>query len=316
MSALDITDLTRVYKGSGGEEIQALGGITLSVLEGEVHGLLGPNGAGKTTLCKIISTVLLPSSGSVRVLGHDVTTETRGAKNSLGIVFGGDKGAYDRLSARQNLTFWAGVYGLTGGRRRRRVDQLLERVGLADRARDKVGDFSRGMKQRLHLARGLVSDPGVLILDEPTVGMDPVATRDFRALVGELRSNGTTILLTTHDMTEAAALSDRVSLIDQGELVLTESPQTIGDLISTYERVDAHGVPVPVREQIEKLPGVVSVTLAEDGMLRTETESPKATLAVQRVLLESEIREVSRSHPDLEEVYLHLVGRRGMGVGR
>ncbi|MFE1166251.1 ATP-binding cassette domain-containing protein [Nocardiopsis sp. NPDC058789] len=316
MSALDISGLRRVYQRKGRDPLEALRGIDLEVPEGEVHGLLGPNGAGKTTLCKIISTVLLPTSGTVRVLGHDVVTGTARVKSSLGIVFGGDKGAYDRLTARQNLTFWASVYGLSGARRRRRVEELLERVGLADRARDRVGGFSRGMKQRLHLARGLVSDPGVLILDEPTVGMDPVAARDFRTLVGELRSGGTTILLTTHDMAEAAALSDRVSLIDQGALVMTETPETVGDLVSAYERVDARGVPEPLRQRLGALPGVVSVTGTEDGLTRVETETPRATLAVQRALVDAEIRDVSLSRPTLEEVYLHLVGDRGMAVDR
>jgi ABC-2 type transport system ATP-binding protein len=314
VSALEITDLKRVYQRRGGDRLEALRGIDLDVPEGEVHGLLGPNGAGKTTLCKIISTVLLPTSGAVRVLGHDVVTDTAKVKSSLGIVFGGDKGAYDRLTARQNLTFWASVYGLGRARRRRRVQELLERVGLADRAEERVGGFSRGMKQRLHLARGLVSDPGVLILDEPTVGMDPVAARDFRTLVGELRSAGTTILLTTHDMAEAAALSDRVSLIDQGALVLTESPQTVGDLVSAYERVDARGVSEAVRATLAALPGVVSVSEGEGGLTRVETEDPDATLAVQRVLVDARVRDVSLSRPTLEEVYLHLVGDRGMAV--
>ncbi|MFD6948901.1 ABC transporter [Nocardiopsis sp. TSRI0078] len=314
MSALQIENLGRVYQRGGGEELEALRGVSLEVPEGEVHGLLGPNGAGKTTLCKIVSTVLLPTSGTVRVLGRDVVTDTAGVKNSLGIVFGGDKGAYDRLTARQNLTFWAGVYGLTGARRRRRVDELLERVGLADRAKERVGSFSRGMKQRLHLARGLVSDPGVLILDEPTVGMDPVAARDFRALVGELRSSGRTILMTTHDMAEAAALSDRVSLIDQGRLVLTESPDTVGRLVSSYERVDARGVPGPLRERLAALPGVVSVKEVEGAGTRVETDDPDAALAVLRALVDAGISDVSRSRPSLEEVYLHLVGGRGMAV--
>ncbi|MEV6818609.1 ABC transporter ATP-binding protein [Nocardiopsis dassonvillei] len=314
MSALEITNLRRVYRRGGGEELEALRGVSLEVPEGEVHGLLGPNGAGKTTLCKIISTVLLPTSGTVRVLGHDVVTDTARVRNSLGIVFGGDKGAYDRLTARQNLTFWAGVYGLRGARRRGRVDELLERMGLADRADERVGAFSRGMKQRLHLARGLVSDPGVLILDEPTVGMDPVAARDFRALVAELRSGGRTILMTTHDMAEAAALSDRVSLIDQGGLVLTESPETVGRLVSSYERVDARGVPAPLRERLAALPGVVSVREADGGGVRVETDDPDATLAVLRALVDAGIGDVSRSRPSLEEVYLHLVGDRGMAV--
>ncbi|GAB3704210.1 ABC transporter ATP-binding protein [Nocardiopsis oceani] len=314
MSALEISGLRRVYQRKGGDDLEALRGVDLDIPEGEVHGLLGPNGAGKTTLCKIISTVLLPTSGTVRVLGHDVVTRTAKVKSSLGIVFGGDKGAYDRLTARQNLNFWASVYGLGRARRRKRVEELLERVGLADRAKERVGGFSRGMKQRLHLARGLVSDPGVLILDEPTVGMDPVAARDFRALVGELRGHGTTILMTTHDMAEAAALSDRVSLIDQGGLVMTETPQTVGDLVSAYERVDVRDVPVPVRERLAALPGVVSVTDAEGGVTRVETDAPEATLAVQRTLVDAEVRDVSLSRPSLEEVYLHLVGGRGMAV--
>ena len=314
MSALEITDLRRVYRRKGDVDLEALRGVTLDIPEGEVHGLLGPNGAGKTTLCKIVSTVLLPTSGTVRVLGHDVVADTAKVKSSLGIVFGGDKGAYDRLTARQNLTFWAAAYGLNGSRRRKRVDELLERVGLADRAAERVGGFSRGMKQRLHLARGMVSDPGVLILDEPTVGMDPVAARDFRSLVGELRTGGTTILMTTHDMAEAAALSDRVSLIDQGGLVMTESPQTVGDLVSAYERVDARDVPEAVRARLVGLPGVVSVQTVEGGLTRVETEDPDATLAVQGALVQARVRDVALSRPSLEEVYLHLVGDRGMAV--
>ena len=315
MQALEISGLTRTYRRRGGEEFHALRGLDLDVPRGEVHGLLGPNGAGKTTLCKIVSTVLLPTAGTVRVLGHDVVTDTARVKERLGIVFGGEKGLYERLTARQNLTFWASLYGLGRAARRRRVDELLERVGLADRADERAGDFSRGMKQRLHLARGLVSDPGVLILDEPTVGMDPVAARDFRALVGELRGRGTTVLMTTHDMAEAAALSDRVSLIDRGSLVMTESPAAVGDLVSAYERVDARGVPDRVRESLAGLPGVVSVTSPEEGLTRVETSSPDATLAVQRALVEARVRDVARSRPDLEEVYLHLVGERGMAVG-
>ncbi|MBE2998260.1 ABC transporter ATP-binding protein [Nocardiopsis sp. HNM0947] len=316
MPALEITDLTRLYRRKGGEDFEALAGVDLTVPEGEVHGLLGPNGAGKTTLCKIISTVLLPTSGTVRVLGHDVVTDTHAVKLALGVVFGGEKGLYERLTARQNLDFWAGAYGLSRRRRRARVGELLERVGLDGRADERAGSFSRGMKQRLHLARGLVSDPGVLILDEPTVGMDPVAARDFRALVHELRDGGTTILLTTHDMAEAAALSDRVSLIDRGRLELTESPGTIGDLVSAYERVDARGVPDHVRDRIAALDGVVSVREDQGSLVRVETEQPDATLAVLRTLVDSGVRDVARSRPDLEEVYLHLVGRRGMGVDR
>lgn len=314
MDALEIIDLNRVYRRKGREPLTALHSIDLKIPKGEVHGLLGPNGSGKTTLCKIISTILLPSSGTVRVLGRDVVTDTVQVKRSLGIVLGGDKGTYDRLTAKQNLTFWASIYGLGGSGRRKRVDELLERVGLMDRADDHVGTFSRGMKQRLHLARGMVSDPGVLILDEPTAGMDPVAARDFRALVGELRDSGRTVLMTTHDMAEAAVLSDRVSLIDQGRLLLTESPGTVGDLVSAYERVDAQAVPTRIYEQLERVPGVVSVRKVDGTTLRVETRSSDATLTVLRILVDNGVSDVARSRPGLEEVYLHLVGDRGLAV--
>ncbi|MFI9842487.1 ABC transporter ATP-binding protein [Nonomuraea sp. NPDC051941] len=316
MSGIDIKGLTRTFI-KGTSEVAALREINLSVPAGEVHGLLGPNGAGKTTLCRILSTVLLPTSGVVRVSGHDVTTHAAQVKLSIGIVFGGDRGLYERLTTRQNLDFWAALYGLSASARSRRVDALLERVGLSERARDKAHTLSRGMKQRLHLARGLVSEPAVLILDEPTVGMDPVSARDFRTLVRELRTGGRTILMTTHDMAEAAALSDRVSLIDHGRLVLTERPDAVGSWVTSHERLDVRGVPEPVQADLIAARGVLSVTdldAGQRGALRIETENTEATRAVLRRLVEAGVTEIAFSRPDLEEVYLHLVGSRGMAV--
>ncbi|MGH9213672.1 MAG: ATP-binding cassette domain-containing protein [Acidimicrobiales bacterium] len=314
MVAIEIRNLSRTYERKGKPDIQALKAIDLSIPQGEVHGLLGPNGAGKTTLCKILCTILLPSAGTASVLGHDVVAEAARVKSSLGIVFGGERGLYDRLTARQNLWFWTSLYGLSGATRRTRVAELLERVGLTERADEKVQSLSRGMKQRLHLARGLVSDPGVLILDEPSVGMDPVAAHDFRSLVRDLRADGRTIMLTTHDMAEAAALSDRVSLIDNGNLTVTESPDTIGDLVSSYERLDARGVPPDTRARVAALPGVVAVTTTEDGVLRIETEHAEATRAALLALVEAGVTDVARRRPSLEDVYLHLVGDRGMVI--
>ncbi|MGW6204886.1 ABC transporter ATP-binding protein [Streptomyces sp. NPDC055089] len=314
-AAIDIRGVTRSYAVKGKPDFMALKGIDLTIPRGEVHALLGPNGAGKTTLCRILSTVLLPSSGTVTVLGHEVVRDAEKVKQCLGVVFGGDRGLYNRLSARQNLNFWASLYGLRRGERRRRVDELLDRMGLAHRADERVQGFSRGMKQRLHLARGLVSDPGVLILDEPTVGMDPVAARDFRDLVRELRADGRTILMTTHDMAEAAELSDQVSFIDDGNLALTESPTTVGNIVSTRERVDARGVPQEVRDRLTGLAGVAAVSETEAGVLRIETEHSDATRQVLMTIVAAGVTDVSRSRPSLEEVYLHLIGRRGMAVG-
>lgn len=225
---VETRDLTRVFERSGKRRreagpVVALDRVTLEVPPGEVHGLLGPNGAGKTTLCKILSTVLLPTSGSARVDGHDVVREAEAVRSVLAIVFGGERGLYLRLTARQSLRYWHALYLQPPATRASRVDEVLELVGLRDRADDPVETYSRGMKQRLHLARGLLADPRVIILDEPTLGMDPVGVRAFRTLVRELCTAGRALLITTHDMDEAEHVCDRVSLIDDGRLIATEA---------------------------------------------------------------------------------------------
>src|SRR5215469_1969877 len=275
MEAVQAHRLVRTYGGGRGRQadsVVALNGIDLTIDEGEVHGLLGPNGAGKTTLCKILATVLLPTAGTARVCGYDVVSQSGQVKRAIGVVFGGDRGLYGRLTARQNLQFWAALYGLHGAELRTRVDALLERVGLLDSSGRHVEGFSRGMKQRLHLARGLVADPRVLILDEPTAGMDPVAARDFRVLVEQLRYERRSILLTTHDMAEAEAICDRVSLIDRGALLVTGRPGEIGQLVSRYVRIDATGVSEDLRNRLSGTRGVVSVRQTGGDRTRVEAE--------------------------------------------
>ena len=180
MNAVTTTDLRRVYKSrDSNPDMVALDSVSMDIREGEVHGLLGPNGAGKTTLVKVLSTVLLPTSGSASILGHDVVRQTKAVRPLIGIVLGGDRGLYWRLSGRQNLEYWAALYNVPAGTAKKRIPKLLEMVGLTDRADYLVEGYSRGMRQRIHLARGLVGDARVLFLDEPTAGMDPLASRDF-----------------------------------------------------------------------------------------------------------------------------------------
>lgn len=315
MLAIETEGLTRRYRASGGKELIALDGVTLSIERGEVRGLLGPNGAGKTTLVKLLSTVLLPSGGHARILGRDIVRETEAVRRQIGIVFGGDNGLYKNLSARDNLLFWAALYGVSAREAEQRATTLLRRVGLDERGDQLIRTYSRGMKQRLHLARGLVSDAQVIFLDEPTIGMDPMAARDFRQIVRELRDEGRTILLTTHDMAEAEALCDRVALIDRGHLLAVETPARLSGLVAKYERIDFDGAHEELLAQLRGHAGVAAVhkVLHGEGH-RIELAHEQAQRSVLRLLFESGITSIRTSRPSLEEVYVHMIGDRGLKV--
>ena len=295
------------------QRVVALDRVSLTIPEREIHGLLGPNGAGKTTLVKILSTVLLPTSGRARVLGHDVVEETKAVRPLIGIVFGGERGLYTRLTGRQNLEYWGALYKLPSRVVKERAEQLIERVGLGDRANQRVEQYSRGMKQRLHLARGLIGDAKVLFLDEPTTGMDPIAAREFRRLIAELKDEGRTILLTTHDLVEAEQVCDRVTLIDRGKILATETPRSLGTLISRFQRIDVEDVDERVLAELERVPGVSSVSRI-DGGARIEIGEERVTQEVLRRLVDAGVTSVRTSLPSLEEVYVQLIGERGLEV--
>jgi ABC-2 type transport system ATP-binding protein len=314
VEAVDVQDIRRVFTPRKREPVTALAGVSLAIPVGEVHGLLGPNGAGKTTLVKILSTVLLPTDGRALVCGHDVVTETKAVRPLIGIVFGGERGLYTRLSARKNLEYWGALYRLSGPEIKTRSAALLERVGLTERADQRVEEFSRGMKQRLHLARGLMGDAKVLFLDEPTTGMDPLAAREFRTLIGELKGEGRTILLTTHDMVEAEAVCDRVTLIDRGRILATETPRSLGSLISRFQRIDVEDAPADVLAAIEVTTGVSSVSTLAEGTIRIEVTEEGATQAVLKLLVDAGVTSVRTSLPSLEEVYVQMIGERGLTV--
>jgi ABC-2 type transport system ATP-binding protein len=229
------------------------------------------------------------------------------------MVFGGERGLYSRLTGRQNLEYWASLYRVPGPRIKPRTATLLERVGLSDKADVRVETYSRGMKQRLHLARGLIADARVLFLDEPTTGMDPIAAREFRTLISEVRADGTTILLATHDMAEAEVLCDRVTLIDHGRIIATESPRSLGLLLSRFQRVDVEGADRELLDRLATLPGVQSVTAATDGH-RVTIAGEEYVQVVLKTIVEAGVVEVRTSRPSLEEVYVGLIGDRGLEV--
>ncbi|MER5750818.1 ABC transporter ATP-binding protein [Streptomyces sp. NPDC002088] len=321
--AIAVGELTRTYttrirnglfRSSEKKSFTALHGIDLEIESGEVRGILGPNGAGKSTLIKILSTVLLPTSGQATVLGHDVATDAVEVRRRIGIVFGGERGLYGRLTARENLDYWAALHGLSKRDRDTRIGDLLERIGLGEQADTPADHMSRGMKQRLHLARGLVGDPEVVILDEPTVGMDPVAAREFRTLVDDLRRDGRTILITTHDMREAEAVCDRITLIDRGRVVGTASPDTIGQWITAFERVEAQHVPAELVERIRDIDGVASIDTRPSDWIQVNTDSPGAIRPVLELLVAGGVTMLRTSLPSLEDVYVAVVGDRGLLV--
>ena len=309
--AVEVEEISRVFEPRKKPSVVALDEVSLSIPAGEIHGLLGPNGAGKTTLVKILSTVLLPTSGRARVLGHDVVEETRAVRPLIGIVFGGERGLYWRLTGRQNLEYWGALYKLPARETKARAQRLIDRVGLTERADERVETYSRGMKQRLHLARGLIGEATILFLDEPTTGMDPLAAREFRALIAELRSEGRTILLATHDMVEAETVCDRVTLIDHGKVVATESPRRLGRVISRFQRIDVEGVDGVVLDELRGLVGVSSVSEV-DGGARIEVDEEGVTQVVLGRLVEAGATSVRTSLPSLEEVYVQLIGDRGL----
>jgi ABC-2 type transport system ATP-binding protein len=248
--AVEVTDLTKVFeKGrrtiwqrlrrepDKREKFVAVNGIDLRVERGEIFGVLGPNGAGKTTTLRMLATLLEPTSGDARVLGLDVKTHPREIRANLGAMLSGERSLYWKLTARENLEYFAALYHVPPKETRPRIDAALVAVKLADRADDYVERYSTGMRQRLALARALLPDPQLVILDEPTVGLDPQAARDLRDRVRELKRQGRTVLLTTHYMDEADQLCDRIAIIDHGEIVALDTPAALKRRIRAEEVV-------------------------------------------------------------------------------
>jgi ABC-2 type transport system ATP-binding protein len=295
-------------------EHAALRGIDLAVPRGDLFGLLGPNGAGKTTMVKIFTTLLLPTSGEARILGLDAVRDPWSVRRRIGFVFGGERGLYWRLSGLDNLRYFADLYRIPPEVARSRIPELLERLGLKGRERDKVELYSRGMKQRLHLARGLLNDPDVLFLDEPTIGLDPVGARELRLITRELADAGKTIFLTTHYMFEADAICDRVAVIKGGEIVAEGTPSSIKRLVENQGVVEFEvvGLPADRLAALRGLPGVSKVTINERELAQLVTVHcvrPSDVMTQLGVVLDGVgMQKVSSREPTLEDAYVQLIG--------
>ena len=319
MAVIEVSDLKRTYRSASGAlrraatVTEALRGISFTVEAGELFGLLGPNGAGKTTTIKILTTLLVPSSGSARVLGLDTDRQARQLRGSIGYVFGGDRGLYERLSALDNLRYFADLYRVPRAVKARRIEMLVELVGLKDRERERVETYSRGMRQRLHIARGLLHDPQVLFLDEPTIGLDPIGALEQRQMIRALRDAGKTILLTTHYMFEADELCDRIAVIANGRVVAAGTPAHLKSRVAdrTVVEIEAFGVDEATLERLRALPGVASVAVeTREHVQSILVQSSRGSELVQPLLRELEGVSVGRviaREPTLEDAYVTLV---------
>ncbi|MEU3608352.1 ABC transporter ATP-binding protein [Streptomyces sp. NPDC035033] len=305
---LHVTGLGREFTSRDGTVRKAVDGVDLTVRPGELVSVLGPNGAGKTTTVRMLTGLLLPTSGTVLLDGHDVVRDRKRASLACGFSLGGDTGLYPRLTARQNLTFFGMMYGLRGAALERKAGELLETVNLHDRAGDLVGSFSRGMKQRLHLARALLHDPAVLILDEPSAGLDPQSAAAMRALVSELSAEGRSILLTTHDMREAEELSDRIVLMKDGRIHAESTASALrlaaAQRLGHTVRIDFADVAVP--DAIRDCPGLLDERRDGSTAILRAGDGPAA---VQWILTRFPGRtlSVAVTPPTLEEVFLEMV---------
>jgi ABC-2 type transport system ATP-binding protein len=319
VAVIEAIDLRRTYKTTTGVlrrrplEVEAVRGISFAVERGELFGLLGPNGAGKTTTIKMLITLLLPTSGEARVLGHDVVHDAREVRRKIGYVFGGDRGLYERLSALDNLRYFAELYGVSGRDGRHRIDEVLELVGLQGREKERVEGYSRGMRQRLHIARGILHDPEVVFLDEPTIGVDPVGARELRQTIGELVRAGKTVLLTTHYMFEADTLCDRIAVIAKGLIVGEGTPAQLksGVAEGSVTEIEVFGVDEPAVARLRGLDGVTAVTIEEQEqkqLLVVQTSGERElTHALLGQLDGVTVGRVSSREPTLEDAYVALV---------
>ena len=308
-SILEVQKLVKKY-GS----FTAVKGISFDIQEGEIFSLLGPNGAGKTTTISVLSTLYAPTKGDAIIAGHSVTKEPMAVKQVIGVV-PQELALYDDLTARENLAFWGKMYNLGGKALRDRIDEVLKQIGLEDKANKRVKTFSGGMKRRVNIGVGLLHKPKLLFMDEPTVGIDPQSRRAILDSVKDLNKQGMTVLYTTHYMEEAQELSDRVGIIDHGELIAlgTQAQLTkqVGENDTLVLHISEGDDPTRLVAALRKIPGVLKADVTDHtvAVIAPEAEEILAPAITKANELGMKIRSVDIQEPNLEAVFLHLTGR-------
>lgn len=297
----------------------AVDGIDLTIFQGEVFGLLGPNGAGKSTTIRMLCTLLEPTSGSATVNGFDIRKQASQVRQSLGTLLAGERSIYWKLSGRENLEYFAALYHIPPKEAKLRIDQLLKRMEIADRADEMVEKYSTGMKQRIAISKALLANPPILLFDEPTLGLDPQAARNVRSLIQELKSEGHTILLTTHYMEEADLLSDRIGIIDQGRIIALETSANLKERIQQKEIIhfEVSGWHDSLSGQLTNCGGIenlISKPAGKNSLFEVSLQTSDSRMVIPKII---DLVNVNGTHlvnmnilkPSLEDVFIHLTGK-------
>jgi ABC-2 type transport system ATP-binding protein len=306
---LQVQNLVKKYG-----DFTAVKGISFDIKEGEIFSLLGPNGAGKTTTISMLSTLYTPTSGDAIIGGHSVTKDPMAVRQVIGVV-PQDIALYEDLTAQENLVFWGQMYGLSGKPLATRVDEVLEQIGLTDKAKNRVKTYSGGMKRRVNIGVGLLHKPRLLFMDEPTVGIDPQSRRAILDTVKDLNRQGMTLLYTTHYMEEAQELSDRVGIIDHGELIALgtqkELTQQVGETETLILHVGESDDPEALATSLRGLKDVLeaNATDHEVSVITPDAEDVLASVVSKANERGIKIRSIDIREPNLEAVFLHLTGR-------
>jgi ABC-2 type transport system ATP-binding protein len=307
MNAIEVKNLKKSFG-----DLVAVQGVDLAVQKGEILSLLGPNGAGKSTTISMLAGLLSPSDGEASIMGHSVAKEPEAAKASLGVV-PQDIALYPDLSARENLVFWGKMYGLRGAALKTRVDQVLETIGLTERQKDRVGKFSGGMKRRVNIGAALLHKPDVVIMDEPTVGIDPQSRRHILDNVKELNRQGMTVLYTTHYMEEAAELSDHIAIMDQGKVIAYGTHDELIRLVGEQTRIDLtlNAESAAIFDAWRSVAGVSRMDATDGTVTVLVDDSNQVLPALFEAAARANVRitSVDIQEPNLETVFLHLTGR-------